>query len=162
VLSPRLKSFLDQGLHQQPLWDIGCDHAQLAETAFFSGNFTEVHFVDPVALQIQKSQRRLMPHLAKQGSSRAYFHPVKAEALNQPIAGTVVCAGMGARKMQDILAAWRDKGILQAKRLVLSPHRDLENLLSRAGEWTDYTLIQQEQLTERGRLRPLLVFEQKK
>jgi tRNA (adenine22-N1)-methyltransferase len=155
-MSERLRFLLSKARAGSPLWDIGCDHGYLAESACFSGLFPEVHFVDPVLHQIEKIRTRLA--FRRPPQTRVFLHALKGEEIQVPIEGTVVLAGIGGATMFSVLSSWNERGLLGKSRLVLSPHKDLEELLENLKK-LPFVLVEKTEVQECGRLRPVLVLD---
>lgn len=155
-LSNRLRTLLDRAREGEPLWDIGCDHGYLAEEAVRSRRFPEVHFVDPLAHQIEAIRRR---SLSWTGSGTVWgLHVARAEDLDREIRGNVIIAGMGGDRIWSILSAWNANGRLHPGRLIFSPHKDVPLLLERMSA-SGFRLVEEAEVQERGRRRPVLVYE---
>jgi tRNA (adenine22-N1)-methyltransferase len=147
-LVPRLKTIYDSLLQKEDIWDVCCDHGQIGLKALETKSFGKVHFVDQV------------PHiidLLPKDDNKAHYYALPAEELNEKIEGTAVIAGVGAYTILSIVQSWEQKGILQARRLILAPQRDpdLIALQSRPG----YKLSRIELIEERGRDRFVLIYD---
>lgn len=154
-LSPRLQYFLDQALPGEPLWDFFCDHGLLGRRALQEGLFPEVHFVDRVPGIMKTLEGKL--HEENLWGENAHLHLAAAEDLRLPMTGTLVLAGVGADKMLEVLSALHAHNCLQAKRWVLSPHKD-ESTLPRGlkkifGE--SLVIPEPHSMIESGRERPI-------
>jgi len=157
-MTPRLRYLLSKTLPGAPLWDVGCDHGLLAECALWQAQHSEVHFVDPLDHQIAAARERIAGHERLQGRA-SFFHAVKGEQIPIPVLGTLVIAGMGGQTMLSILSTLRERQILRAQRLVLSPHKDVSDFIEAWGANVDFELVEQSQFLERGRARAVLVYQ---
>lgn len=157
-LSSRLQAFYDLLIPEQPVWDFCCDHGYLGLKALESERFSEVHFVDPVQALIQKIEQICRDREA-QG---AVFHPCAGEDLEIPVKGTMVVAGVGAETIIKIISGLKSQGLLEAERLVLSPHRHEDRLWSFMESLkSDYTqdLLRSHEVQEGSRTRPVWAFQ---
>ncbi len=154
-MTPRLRYLLSKARVGGALWDIGCDHGLLAESALYLGQFTEVHFVDPLEHQIEAAKRRVSFRFPK----NAYFHCAVGESISTSVTGSVVIAGMGGGTMFSILSALEASGNLSADRLILSPHKDVPQLQEAVGKLSSYQFSEGTEFIERGRPRPVLVYD---
>ncbi|MBX2988704.1 MAG: SAM-dependent methyltransferase [Bdellovibrionaceae bacterium] len=157
-LSPRLQFLLDQAWPGEALWDLCCDHGLLGRRALQSGRFPEVHFVD----QVPHIMARLRERLTREApGAPAFLHAVPAGDLEPVLTGTVIIAGVGGEKILEILRRLHERRRLQARRLVLSPHKDEEFLAESlacdfASQWR---LSPPRHVHEGPRVRPVWVAE---
>lgn len=153
-MTPRLNYLLSKADPAQPLWDIGCDHGYLGEQALRLG-FPRVEFVDPAAHLVDKLERRLAFRFGNTG-----YHRLRAQELSHEVRGTVVMAGFGGDQMREILEAWLRGQRLTDARLILSPHKDENKLRA----WLEETFrpLEHSVFAERGRERPVFVYDQKR
>ncbi|NUN06584.1 MAG: tRNA (adenine(22)-N(1))-methyltransferase TrmK [Bdellovibrio sp.] len=161
-LSPRLQYVYDLLLPGKPVWDFCCDHGHLGLNAFESGDFPEVYFVDQVESIIQRLRGRFEAYLPKSKSTaQAHFLAASGQDIETSVCGTVVIAGVGAYTILGILQGVKEKGHLQAERLILGPQRDEEKLRQFAKEilGTEYEISSEYyEVTEGRRTLQLLVF----
>jgi tRNA (adenine22-N1)-methyltransferase len=156
-LSPRLQHIFDRLVPGVDVWDLCCDHGYLGQKALHSGRFARIHFVDQAGHLIEALRHRL---IAVSGVS---FHGLPAQELSEALTGNVVAAGVGAELICKILGAQSTRGTLQARRLLLGPHKDAEKLQ----EWLcqdlvfsrDYRFLAKSGVEERGRLREIFIYE---
>jgi len=159
ALSARLSAALENSKTGLPLWDICCDHGQLGLQALQNGNFSEVHFVDQVPHIIQKLEN-LVRRKQTSETPESYFYTQPAENLSRSVSGSVCILGVGGQKIEKILREWDIRGQLQAERLILSPHKDVEWLkIEILPNIKNYKLQKQIDLSERGRLRSLFILD---
>ena len=149
-----MANFMQEGL---PVWDICCDHGLLGEYALRTKRFPEVHFVDQVPNILQKTQRRLLRF------SEARFHCVDATALAEPLNGNVVIAGVGGKKIIQILHSSQRRNLLRATRMILSPHKDrpLIAMLAQDPNWQNWELSESCQMEDKGQEHHIFVFTAK-
>ena len=155
-MTPRLRFLFSKALPNLPFWDVACDHGYLGERALRSGDFPEVHFVDPARHLIEKIEQRLRP---TEFHPRGYFYPQRAQDVQKSIRGNLVIAGIGGENLFHILENLHQDARLQAERLILSPHTDLDFVILRMKDWSFYQLVEQSSITEKGRLRTALVYQ---
>lgn len=124
-----IRSQLVPGLH---VWDLCCDHGLLGNAAL--ENHPEVYFVD----QVPHVTKALIERL----QDRAGAHVICADAtlLENTVTGNVVIAGVGGNKIIKILSHLISSGRLQARRLILSPHRDEDEVLTFLSELKEWKL----------------------
>ena len=154
-MTPRLRFLFSKAKPQIPLWDLACDHGYLGERALRSGEFPEVHFVDPVKHQIEKIRQRLQK---TEFGARAFYYPIRAQKVEKKVLGNLVIAGIGGENLFQILNDLHLASRLQAERLILSPHTDLEHVMKQMQGWTFYELMEQSSIIEKGRVRTALVY----
>ncbi len=156
TLSLRLQQIFDKMLPGFDVWDVCCDHGYLGQNAYFSGSFKEIHFVDQAEHLIESLRHRL------QHRPGFFFHPIGAELLQQPVLGNLVIAGVGAELILKIIRELKASQHLQARRLVLGPHKDeahLQAWLVDIGLDQIYRFTEEVQVTERGRVRRIFVYD---
>ncbi len=120
MLSTRLQFIYEQLEPGFDVWDLCCDHGYLGIVAFKSKKFQQVHFVDQAAHLVEALRARWATE------ADTHFYPCTAEAIDVPLTGNVVIAGVGGQKITEILLGLQSKGHLKARRLVLVPHKDEE------------------------------------
>lgn len=164
-LSLRLATALENALPWQPFWDICCDHGLLGIQALRSEKFPQVHFVDQVPQLIENLQVKIKAKeqsLDKAAPLPAYFYSIPAENLKEKLSGNICVLGIGAQKMEIFLKAWENSELLQAQRLILSPHKDEKWFLEKViPELENYQLQKQIDLCERGRKRSLFILDRR-
>lgn len=160
-LSPRMQLIYDHLIPGKPVWDFCCDHGYLGLNAYESGQFSEVYFVDQVRHIIEQLKRRFEDqHFDEASKTQAHFLPRAGENITVPVQGTVVIAGVGPHTISKILNNLVEKKLLEADRLILSPHGDDEKLLQIFAENSDfhYRISNQDcKVEERGRMRKVLI-----
>lgn len=145
----------------KPVWDFCCDHGYLGLRAYESGRFSEVYFVDQVRHIIEQLKQRFeQHHLSDELEAKVHFLPHAGEELLMAVHGTVVITGVGPHTILRILSSLSQRKLLQADRLILSPHGDTGKLLQSLAENPDfhYEVGNQDcKVEERGRIRKLLI-----
>ncbi len=158
-LSLRLATAFENSLPGYPLWDICCDHGLLGIHALMSKNFPEVHFVDQVP-KIMSSLSAKIERKRTASMPLASCHLLPAENIQHSLEGSVCVLGVGAQKIEIFLNAWEGAGLLQAKRLILGPHKDevwfLKNIIP---SLKNYQLQKQIDVLERGRKRTIFILD---
>ncbi|WP_415063113.1 SAM-dependent methyltransferase [Bdellovibrio sp.] len=162
-LSRRMQLIYDHLLSGEPVWDFCCDHGYMGLNAYESGSFPEVHFVDQVEHIVGQLQSRFQSeYLRPDSTSRAYFHALPGEDLQEVLRGTAVIAGVGAHTIHKIVGSLYRRELLLVSRLILCPQRDEEKLV----KMLDFELRDNFKLcnvhyevVERGRVRKLLIFD---
>lgn len=159
-LSPRFKAFVDHSIPDEPFWDLCCDHGYVGLEIFLSKRCPEVHLVDQVPHIMKKIESYLSDNqLDKTG---IFLHTIKAEKLDSPLLGTVLIAGVGGKSIQIILAQLLKLNLLQAKRLLLSPHTDIKaftEIVESEQFKTHYSLTEKISLDEGGIIKTLFIFD---
>lgn len=162
-LSERLQLVYDQLLPDEDVWDFCCDHGYLGGTAYKSEKFRDIYFVDPVPSIMESLQNRFQKFVYKpENKSTAYFLTQKGEDVSQPVLGTVSIIGVGGLTIYEILFGLAQTNYLQARRLVLGPHRDSEKLLKMISEqdlFKNYKFHDQKSVVENSRQRDFFIFE---
>lgn len=162
-LSPRMQFIFHHLQPGQPVWDFCCDHGYLGLSAYRSGLFPEVYFVDQVESIVKKLRERFeRSHLRPEILADAQFFCCPGEAVEKEVRGTVVIAGVGAHTTFKILQGLHTKNLLHATRLVLLPQKDEEKLRALLEENADFGYSLKQPLTsvsERGRLRQCFIYE---
>lgn len=162
-LSPRLSAVYQQLLVGEEVWDVCCDHGYLGLAAFESGHFSDVHFVDQAVHLIERLRSKYQ--LQAQKKSRMHFWPCSGEDVATRVCGNVVIAGVGATTTLQILNGLFAKEKLFAKRLILSPHKDQQDLstqkISVYAEWllSKYQLHVQIDIPDGKRSRQMFVYD---
>lgn len=154
-LSSRLRFLQSLLLEGEDVWDLCCDHGLLGEAAWASGRHPHVHLVDRVPAIMERLRARLGE---REGMS---FWTEDAGRLPVILGGTVVIAGVGGSRISEILEALRQESRLQARRLVLSPHKDEEDLAKNLPQilGPEWKLVATHQIEEGPRVRPVLLWE---
>ncbi|KHD89906.1 MAG: SAM-dependent methyltransferase [Bdellovibrio sp. ArHS] len=160
-----MQLIFDQLLPGQPVWDFCCDHGILGISAYRSGLFPEVYFVDQVASIMDRLRQRFQEkHFDEDSSSRAEFLTSAGEDLDAALKGSVVIAGVGTHTIIKILHTLHSKGLLQADRLILCPQNYEDKLLHFLSETPSFASMfgnQHYQFVERGRVRKMLILDKK-
>jgi tRNA (adenine22-N1)-methyltransferase len=160
-LSERLQKASHFILPDLDVWDICCDHGYLGLQAYQSQKFKNIYFVDPVPSIINRLQKNFVSYFYQESSlSKAFFLTEKAQDLNQDIEGTICILGVGGGLIENILQAFQLKNILKARRVVLSPHKDIEHFLIFM-ETLPFVKTLQVEIVERGRSRQIFIFDRK-
>ena len=95
-VSERLMAIYENLIQGESVWDFCCDHGYLGISAYRSGYFPEVHFVDQVPHIIQRLQQEFaQKHFDEENSQQAFFWAQSGESLEVPLTGTAVIAGVG-------------------------------------------------------------------
>lgn len=162
-LSPRMQFIFDHLQPGQPVWDFCCDHGYLGLSAYRSGLFPEIYFVDQVDSIIENLRARFQrSHLRPELPANVQFFSCPGEAVPKEVRGTLVIAGVGAHTIFDILHGLHTKNLLKATRLVLMPQKDEEKLIIflKMNDDFGYSLKNPpESVSERGRLRKCFIYE---
>lgn len=164
TLSSRLEALFDELLPGFPVWDVGYDHGQLGLFALASGNFPQVHFVDPVAELARQLRSKLTSHNFSSLKDRAHVHVCPLSDLQAQVQGSLVFAGVGAHTILSNIETLMMQSRFYARRVILSPHRDADLFLKKRDEWAPlfsqrYTHLSTKEVSERGRKRLIYIFE---
>lgn len=135
-----------------PVWDIACDHGLLGLAALADDSRPEVVFVDRVPHIIEALRPKVK-------DPRGRLICLDAQMLQEPLAGTVVIAGVGGELMQEMIEAWRQNKVLHARRLVVCPHKDEKDLAHYLSELKDWRSVESVRVEENGRERPVMVYD---
>ena len=162
-ISQRLQIVFDNLIPGLDVWDICCDHGYLAGAAYESQKFPNVFFVDQVPSIIEKAESIFHKYVLKiENPSKAHFFAKNAQDLNRIVNGNICITGVGAFTINEILVSLAANGFLDAKKLILGPHRDVEKLIEaiKCNEsLKNYCLSLTVEFIEEGRSRPLLIYE---
>lgn len=132
-LSTRLDAIAKLLGESEEYWDVCCDHGLLG-AALLARTRARVAFVDRVPALMDDLILRARAHLSSDELARASFHACDARELEGPVRGAIAIAGVGGETIAAIVRAWIDRGIFEADRLVLGPHKDERWLVS---SWRD-------------------------
>lgn len=158
-LSPRLQLIYDQLLPGKPVWDFCCDHGHIGLMAHVSENFSEVHFVDQAAHLVKRIEQRFMDKFGGVGPWEGVgFHPYAGEQVPIAVTGNAVIAGVGGLNIKQILEGLAASKHLNADRLILAPHRDLEAMMESTVLKDFFVLERQVSVVENGRKRFIFVY----
>ncbi|WP_253720917.1 tRNA (adenine(22)-N(1))-methyltransferase TrmK [Bdellovibrio bacteriovorus] len=161
----RMQLIFDQLLPGQPVWDFCCDHGILGISAYRSGLFPEVYFVDQVAHIMDRLRARFSEkHFDELSTSRAEFFTSAGEDLDTVLKGTVVIAGVGTHTIFKILNSLHQKELLQAQRVILCPQNYEDKLVGFLSEIPHFQYEfcnEHYEFVERGRARKLLILHKK-
>lgn len=162
-LSIRLQLVYDHLLADEDVWDFCCDHGYLGGAAYKSKNFKDVYFVDPVPSIMDNLKNRFQTFVfSADNKSNAHFLVQKGETVTQVVKGNVCIVGVGGLMICDILKSLAENNLLQAKRLILGPHRDSEKLVEMIEKndlFKKYKLIKKKDVMENGRKRDFFIFD---
>ena len=162
-LSPRLQLIFDFLIPGEPVWDFCCDHGYVGLNAYKSGQFPEIHFVDQVPAIIKALEERFQAqHHDEDSAVKVFFRAQAGEDVLEPLKGSIVIAGVGAHTILKIIRTQKDRGQLNAKRLILCPQNDEKRLLTGLHEINKLGFIlcnERYAMEERGRTRKLLIFD---
>ncbi len=162
-LSIRLQLVYDQLLQNEDVWDFCCDHGYLGGAAYKSQNFKNVYFVDPVPSIMNSLKQRFQTFVYREeNKSQAYFLVQKGEDVTLPVHGTVSIIGVGGLTICEILNGLAENNVLQARRLVLGPHRDSEKLvemIEKNDRLKNFKLTEKKDVVENGRKRDFYIFD---
>lgn len=151
-LSRRLATLLENLKPGEAVWDVCCDHGLLGRAALARG-FAPVNFVDCVPHITQKLEDDLG------GDARARVFCVDGAQLRVPVEGSLVIAGVGGEKIQNILEGLQASANLRASRLVLGPHKDESDLWAWMENQKDWRKIEWLKVEEGPRFREIAVFD---
>lgn len=163
-LSDRMQAIYDHLLPGEPVWDFCCDHGYLGLSAYRSGNFPEVHFVDQVPHIMENLKNRFeQKHQKYEKHQRAYFWSQSGESLQEKVSGTVVIVGVGTYTITDILQGIHEKNSAFIKRYIISTHNYEDKLDAFLEAWEPFKsahkLTKFCNVPENGRVRKLLIFD---
>lgn len=162
-LSIRLQLVFDHLVPDQDVWDFCCDHGYLGGAAYKSRSFKDIYFVDPVPSIMDNLKNRFQTFvLTADNKSQAHFLVQKGETVSQIVQGNVCIVGVGGLMICDILKSLAEKNLLQAKRLILGPHRDSEKLIEMVEKndlFKKYKLVKKKDVMENGRKRDFFIFD---
>jgi tRNA (adenine22-N1)-methyltransferase len=162
-LSIRLQLVYDHLLAAEDVWDFCCDHGYLGGAAYKSRRFKDVYFVDPVPSIMDNLKNRFHTFVySADNTSSAHFLVQKGETVTQEIQGNVCIVGVGGLMICDILKSLAENNRLQAKRLILGPHRDSEKIiemLEKNDLFKKYKLVIKKDVMENGRQRDFFIFD---
>ncbi len=163
-LSDRMQAAYDHLIPNEPVWDFCCDHGYLGLSAYRSGRFPEVHFVDQVPHIIEKLKIRFeQKHQKYEQHQRAYFWSQSGESLTHSVSGTVVIIGVGTHTITDIMRGIHEKNSGLITRYILSTHNYEEKLDAFLAEFlpfkSAYKFTKFCNVPENGRVRKLLIFD---
>ena len=148
----RSTTLLSLCLAGRPTCDLCCDHGYLGTAALRSGLFPRVIFNDQVADITQALEQRL----TRQGLTEWQIHCGNAAQMPLPEApANIVIAGVGARTIIEIVSA---HGV-GPHRWILSPHKSAWDVEALCTEHPEGALTSHLTVLERGRERPIFVFE---
>lgn len=164
TLSPRLEALFRLLLPDHPVWDVGYDHGQLGLFALASGKFPQVNFVDPVEKIAVSLQAKLSSKNFSETRNQASIHVCNLSDLSVQVDGSLVFAGVGANNILTNVEVLVKESKLNARRLVLSPHRDAKVFCEKSQSLAPlfiqkYKLAVTQTVIERGRTRYIYVFE---
>ena len=159
TLSTRLQMVYEQLIPGLDVWDLCCDHGYLWLKAHSSGNFAHIHFVDPAAHLIEVLKRRC------DGAAGISFHAISAQNTEIAMQGNVVVAGVGAELICEIILDLIANEKLEAKRLILVPHKHPNKMTSKLACNDVFSCRYSHSATysveENGKQREVFVFEKK-
>lgn len=164
-LPPRLQFIHDNLIPGEPVWDFCCDHGFVGLSAYKSGKFPEIYFVDQVSSIMEKLSRRFDEKFYRvEQNTQVRFLTLPGEEVKDVLKGTVVIAGVGGIAIHKIVKNLHEQSLLKATRLILGPQRDeqkLEEMLCQMLD-SDYKICNVDyRIEERGRTRKLLIFNKK-
>ncbi len=140
-----------------PVWDFGCDHGYLGETAGRSGSFPEIYFVDRVRRVINHLQERLTDESSDFPDCPTHFMAVDATANSLSPVGNLVIAGMGGLMVINILRQQIPQPRPDA-RLILCPNKDAE-LVREYLQQIGWKLVDDTLVVEHNKFREIIVCE---
>jgi tRNA (adenine22-N1)-methyltransferase len=137
-LRPRLTRVLSYVRSDEMLWDIGCDHGYLGMRALMEKNLTGLVCIDRSPAAINKLKHKMAlenlapavrDHVLRRlpDYERKNIRLVCADAATlpaEPVCGTVVLAGMGARSILRILNGFVFPNWLPQTQLVMLPNTE--------------------------------------
>lgn len=161
-LSARLQAIYEQMQVGQDVWDFCCDHGYLGLSAYQSGNYKQIHFVDQAKHLIARLRAKYQLQ-----SDELFFWDCSGQEISVPVRGNVVIAGVGATTALQILSGLLQSSQLQALRILVSPHKDESDfrwlqLEAKFSKFTAlYELKTELEIPDGKRSRPLFVFERR-
>lgn len=162
-ISERLKLVYENLVVGEDVWDFCCDHGYLGGAAYKSRQFGDIYFVDQISSIIQKVKTRFETYVyQKDHPSTAHFILQSGQNVDRKITGTACITGVGALVINDILSGLANNQNLQAKRLILGPHRDVEKLLlmiQNNKNLVGYQLSSKKEVLENSRNRIFYIFD---
>lgn len=162
-LSIRLQLVYDHLIPDEDVWDFCCDHGYLGGAAYKSLNFKDVYFVDPVPSIMENLKKRFDTFVYNKASRyQAHFLIQKGESISTVVQGNVCIVGVGGLMICEILKSLASQNLLEARRLILGPHRDAEkitDLIAQDELFKKYKLIQKKDVMENGRKREFFIFD---
>jgi len=163
-LTSRMNLFLDYTIPQTPFWDICCDHGLVGlGMMVLKKTSSHVHFVDCVPHIMDKLEYKIA-NLFHAPTIPFTLHLSKGQDLKENVDGVVLIAGVGGLTIKNILSSLQGLGFLQAKRLILSPHTDinvLENFFSGTQFSKQYFLNAKLNVVVGKKEKPLYIFDLK-
>ena len=159
--SRRMKIFVEKALEGEAFWDFCCDHGYIGIHALKVERFKEVHFVDQVPHIIHRLQKLFAQSHKVKEEYRYFFHVAAGENISHVVDGNCLIAGVGGTTIKIILENLKSNNLLQAKRLLLSPHLDehILNPFMQEKLGTIYQLKEKILIPEGRRSRPLYVYD---
>lgn len=160
-VSKRMKIFVAKALDSEAFWDFCCDHGYIGIHALKVERFKEVHFVDQVPHIIHRLQKLFTQSHKVKEEYRYFFHITEGENLGVVVDGNCLIAGVGGTTIKVILENLKSNDLLQAKRLLLSPHLDEHILIPFMQEklGTSYQFKEKILIPEGSRNRPLYIYD---
>lgn len=161
-LSARLQAIYQEMLVEEDVWDFCCDHGYLGLSAFESGNFKQIHFVDQAKHLIARLRAKYQLL-----SDDLYFWDCAGEKISEVVKGNLVIAGVGASTAVEILKGLIESNLLEAKCILISPHKDEEDLRPEKLQvlvpsiLNRYNLQAETKIPDGKRERPLFIFKSK-
>lgn len=150
-LSPRLKLIFQYLDFKKDLWDIGCDHGYLGKYVLEIENAPRVHFVDRISHLVEA----LREDLGAYEQAHFYNEDASIPGCLGEITGNLVIAGMGAKRMLDIIQSLE---IQSGTNMILNPFKDIELLEAYLKE-KNYIQVNTADVNERGRQRRIYHFK---
>jgi tRNA (adenine22-N1)-methyltransferase len=160
-LSPRFKIFVDKTLPGNPFWDLCCDHGYVGLEIFLSKKCSEVHLVDQLPHVMKKLEIFIQDKI--EDSSGLFLHTAKGQNLDSLLTGTVLIAGVGGKTIQTIVQDLLNRNLLDASRLLLSPHTDMksfEELINSSEFISKFSFTEKVPLADGGKIKTLFIFDQ--
>lgn len=157
--SPRMKALVSHCIPTSDLWDFCCDHGFIGLYAFTVGDFKDIHFVDKQDHIIDRLIKLL--NKAEIPLSTLYFHKSDARKLDQTVRGNLILAGVGGSLGVKILESLFQRGLLQANRIIFSPHTQEEDSLNGLLnlEGFPYSLLKTDSILEGSRNRQIFILD---
>lgn len=156
--SPRLRALYDACEPGHPLADLCCDHGYLGIHAYASKLFPEILFVDQAEHGMQILKQKFAQYAdVDSRATQVRFLTSDAGQIKVPLQGTVVIAGVGGVNMMKILSELEKRGMLQARSLILAPHRHRH--LYEVEYLFNFRKVSVTEITEKSIQRPIFVFK---
>ncbi len=160
--SKRMEKFVELALPDVDFWDICCDHGYVGILGLRSEKFTKVYFVDSVPHIMNRLEQLFLESPNTPSPERFELMTVNGELITREIYGNLLVAGVSGTTVVKILSSLFHRQCLFAKRLILSPHSDLQwvkDLFQEGfGELASkYCFTQLIEVEEGGRMRPILI-----